>query len=144
MYIAMHKRDYIARKARNDKFKEAMTNVRENFPLVTTRKEKVCIARDELSGVFDGFAKYIILKGRQLNERSKTWEEYNALVEKTKMITREEELVVALEKLGELEDKLWEAEKPLAFATHDKETQDRFILAADYADVYLPVRQIAD
>ena len=68
---------------RNAEFKACVERVAENFPGVTSRSEKVKLARDFMLKLFEGVGKFILLKARHLDTRSKLFEEYAALVNKT-------------------------------------------------------------
>ena len=83
MFIVEASSSHKNRKERGAKFKESFHRVSENFSAVTSRSEKVKLTRDGMNTFFANFGKCILLKAKHLDDRSKFFEEYEALVEKT-------------------------------------------------------------
>ena len=98
------------------------------------------MCRADMTGLLSSYGKFLYLKTQSLERRSELFAEYEKLITEAKTLTTSDSLLEAQEKIAAMEAELLETETPLAFETFDAVTQERFLRAADYAGVFVEIK----
>ena len=134
-YIVEQSPGYQGRKRRAEAHKDAVENIKEQFPLMTEWKTKRTLTRDNLKNdLLAPVFTYVVRKSQQKDSQSELMARYAKLIKEFAKCTCRDQIDAMTEEMIEVDRLLGDSESQLSYAGWSEPTRKRFALATDYCD----------